>query len=252
MPSASASKPKLPPVKPSSCAHKIDVPHDSTRCHSNGLRAGATQPAGTASTATPTRAAMGDRSVMRRCSLAPLVAVLLVALAVPTVRAAERCTMSCRAEVAACLRSECGSARGAARRDCIETRCRGPLGCPARIRTLAYVVTRCRAQNGRFVGSQGLRIRRADCDPVTVMRSGGGGDVDHPGGLFFCGLRAKNRAGFGSVLAGVFQRIGVTPDGSGVVFEVTNQFQLIGKTQLADEQRGFFFVRTDGSGLHRL
>src|SRR5262249_18120149 len=65
-------------------------------------------------------------------------------------------------------------------------------------------------------------------------------------------LVAKTGAGFGSVLAGVFERIGVTPDGSGVVFEVTNQFQLIGKTQLADEQRGFFFVRRGGSGLHRL
>jgi hypothetical protein len=44
----------------------------------------------------------------------------------------------------------------------------------------------------------------------------------------------------------------VTPDGSGVVFEVTDEFQLIERTPLAPEQRGFFYVRADGSGLRRL
>jgi hypothetical protein len=48
-----------------------------------------------------------------------------------------------------------------------------------------------------------------------------------------CGLVARNREGFGSVIAGAFQRLGVTPDGSGVVFEVSNEFALIGETPLA-------------------
>jgi hypothetical protein len=190
---------------------------------------------------------------MCRCCLAPLVVILLlVGLAVPRVRAAERCTMSCRAEVAACRRTECGSARGAARGECIEKRCRGPLGCPTRIGTLAYVVTRarCRPRDRRLTGGQELWIRRGDCDPVMALRLDTLGEVDDLAGL--CATVARNRAGFGSGLAGVFQRLGVTPDGSGVVFEVTNEFELIGHTPLAAEQQGFFYVRADGSGLHRL
>jgi hypothetical protein len=101
------------------------------------------------------------------------------------------------------------------------------------------------------VGGQKLQIRRGDCDPVTVMSVNGPAEQDDPGRL--CELVATNRAGFGSVIAGVFQRLGVTPDGSGVVFEVNNHSQLIfPRTPLADEQQGFFYVRADGSGLRRL
>jgi hypothetical protein len=187
---------------------------------------------------------------MRRRLLCLLLAVLLVALAAPLASAAERCARSCHADVAACRRSKCGSERGAARRDCIEKRCRGPLGCPTRIRTLAYVVTRCKARDGRLVGSQELQIRRGDCDPVTVLPLETPGEVGDP--LKLCELVGRNRQGFNSGLAGVFQRLAVTPDGSGVVFEVTNEFELIGKTPLAAEQQGFFYVRADGSGLRRL
>jgi hypothetical protein len=134
---------------------------------------------------------------MCRHSCALLFAVLLlVPPTPPLVRAAERCTMSCRAEVAACKRSECGSERGTARRLCIEKRCRGPLGCPARIRTLAYVVTGCRAQNGGSVGFQELRIRRGDCDPVTVMRVDSPGEARDPYRL--CEFLGSEREGYGS------------------------------------------------------
>jgi hypothetical protein len=61
-----------------------------------------------------------------------------------------------------------------------------------------------------------------------------------------------NHAGHLSPLAGVFQRLGVARDGSAVVFEVTNEFQLIGKTALSPEQLGFFYVRADGTGLRRI
>src|SRR6185503_13411473 len=174
-----------------------------------------------------------------------LVAFLLVAPAY----AGERCASSCRVEVAACRRAECATARGTARRDCIE-RCRGRSGCPARIHTLAYVVSRCRATDGRLVGGQELRVRRGDCDATTVLRFDSPGEVEDGFGL--CGILARNREGFGSGLAGVLQRLGVTPDGSGVVFEVTNAFQRIGRTPLTTEQQGFFYVRSDGGGLRRL
>lgn len=93
-------------------------------------------------------------------------------------------------------------------------------------------------------------VRRGDCDPVTVAAF----DYDTPVADSFglCSLLGNNREGFGSPLAGVFQRNAVTPDGSGVVFEITNQFQLIGKFALPPEQQGFFYVRADGTGLRRL
>src|SRR5262249_18501800 len=51
-----------------------------------------------------------------------------------------------------------------------------------------------------------------------------------------------------SWLAGALQRLGVSPDGGGVVFEVNDEFSRLG-TFLSPEQRGFFFVRSDGRGL---
>jgi hypothetical protein len=187
---------------------------------------------------------------MARRRAAWLMTIALGVLATASARAAERCAMSCRAEVAVCRRAECANTVGAARRACVEG-CRGRAGCPTRLRTVAYVVTRCRSHGDRLVASQELRIRRGDCDPVTVMRFESPGEVADPGGL--CRLLADNRQGFGSVLAGAFQRIGVAPDGSGVVFEVTNQFMLVfPATPIPEDLQGFFYVRADGTGLRRV
>jgi hypothetical protein len=55
------------------------------------------------------------------------------------------------------------------------------------------------------------------------------------------------------VIWGNFQRLGASPDGSGVVFEVTNdKVQYPGLLVAAPEQEGFFYVRSDGRGLRRL
>src|SRR4030095_1177742 len=68
-----------------------------------------------------------------------------------------------------------------------------------------------------------------------------------------CQTYAKSRYGTGSVYVGVFQRIGVTPDGSGVVFEVTDDFSIAAPNQIVTPDReGIFFVRSDGTGLRRL
>src|SRR5262245_59522843 len=177
-----------------------------------------------------------------------LLAAALVALS-GTVAAADECASSCRTRVTACRRSECAGKRGAERRDCAE-RCRGKVGCPARIRTLAYVVTRCQSRGHTLTGGQQLMIRRGNCEPVTALRLEIPGEAADP--LDLCKLVGRNREGYGSVVAGVFQRLGVTPDGSGVVFEVTNDQQLISHTPLTEEQKGFFYVRADGTGLRWL
>jgi hypothetical protein len=56
------------------------------------------------------------------------------------------------------------------------------------------------------------------------------------------------------VLVGNFQRLGASPDGSGLVFEVTNDQPFIrGLAPVSEpEQEGIFYVRSDGRGLRRL
>src|SRR5262249_50022230 len=94
-------------------------------------------------------------------------ALAITMLASPAV--ASRCPVSCRAEVKACRSAECGGLRGRERHGCVE-HCRGRIGCPAHIRTLAYVVTDCHSQGEVLRGGQELIIRRGDCDPVRVLR----------------------------------------------------------------------------------
>src|SRR5262249_37482148 len=136
-----------------------------------------------------------------------------------------------------------------ARHDCLET-CRGIGGC-APIRTLAYVVAQCRTDSGGlFSGRQALEIRRGDCDPVVVT---GGGAEPRPDPLGLCRGYGQARVGPLSVLVGGFQRLGVSPDGKAVVFEVSSDVAFIPpRAPAPPERQGFFFVRADGSGLHRL
>src|SRR5262245_32226737 len=165
--------------------------------------------------------------------------------------AAPRCEKPCRAETAACIRSRCAGLEGDARRECRET-CRGIGGCAA-IRTFAYVVNECRTDGP--ILHQALRIRRGDCAPVTVM------DLELPVVPdqleffnYLCGLWVDTRFGDVGSLIGVFQRLAATPDGSGVVFEVTDAVaQPVPLFRLPPEvEKGFYFVRSDGTGLRRL
>src|SRR5262249_50052206 len=53
------------------------------------------------------------------------------------------------------------------------------------------------------------------------------------------------------LLGDFFEGLAVSPDGSGVVFEVTDELGYLnipGATPLPPEEKGFFFVRADGSG----
>ena len=159
------------------------------------------------------------------------------------------CPRTCAGEVAACKRTECVGRTGADRRQCL-ARCRGRGGCGGGVGTLAYVVSKCRVEGGAQIGTQELRVRRNGCDPVTVARFANPAPV--PDILGLCALVARNHVGSASPLAGVFQRVMVSRDGTGVVFEVSNRFQLAGRVDLAPEQQGFFYVRADGTGLRRL
>src|SRR5207244_2486629 len=99
-----------------------------------------------------------------------------------------------------------------------------------------------------FSVGQALRIRRGDREPITVAEFPPSRPKPDRRGL--CQFLAS-RGGAASVAAGALQRLGVSPDGSGVVFEVNDEFSIVG-SRLSPEQKGFFFVRSDGRGLRHL
>jgi hypothetical protein len=171
---------------------------------------------------------------------ASLVASLLLVLTAATgVHGA--CNAICKRDVARCVATQCA---GVGRETC-RRRCK-----PAAIRTLAYVMTECREDAaGMVVAHQELRIRRGDREPITVAEFGPGEPVPNPR---FCRTYGALREGADSVRVFALQRLGVSPDGSAVVFEVNDLFSISPHTPLSPEQRGFFMVRSDGRGLRPL
>jgi hypothetical protein len=94
-----------------------------------------------------------------------------------------------------------------------------------------------------------IQIRRGDCDPVTVL------DFPEPVEGLQCASIGSFRSGVASSpIVGAFQRMGVSPDGKHVVFEVTDDFSVTGQNLVPPEQpEGIFIVRADGrGGLRRL
>src|SRR5262249_2554462 len=169
--------------------------------------------------------------------------------------AAESCSASCARRMAACRQERCPAVEGAARAACLDT-CRAATGCAAggaRIRTLASVVSECRSGPEGFTLRQRLEIRRGDCPPVVAMEAPSAGAHSDPFGA--CRLYGDGRGGEPSMIVGVFQRIGVSPDGRRVVFEVTDDFVddhfMLGRPVVPREE-GIFVVNADGSGLRRL
>ena len=120
----------------------------------------------------------------------------------------------------------------------------------AAIGTLAYVDTVCREGADRYSVRQSLLIRQGEHDPVPVFE-----EAAEP--VPVTGTPCKNfgqlRTGEVAVFGGVFQRFSVSPDGSAVVFEVTDDFSVVAPNQLiAPDREGIYFVRAEGSGLRRL
>src|SRR5262249_49298225 len=163
--------------------------------------------------------------------------------------AAAACHSSCAQQLAECKRT-CPK-RGPGRRDC-RAACAERSTCTApdaRIRTLAYVVNECHGDARGTVLRQALRIRRGDCAPVTVLEFPFG--VGWPDAGSICrGLTVVRHGGW-AVIVGNFQRLGASPDGSSVVFEVTNDHSSP-PLPAVPEQEGFFYVRSHGRGLRRL
>jgi hypothetical protein len=117
--------------------------------------------------------------------------------------------------------------------------------------TLAYVVNECRQNGDEIVASQELRIRRGSAEPVTVMQLTSPGLPAVPG--FDCKAYSEFLAGAVFVFVGAFQRLGVSPNGTTVVFEVTDDLSVTHPDMLvAPEQEGMFVVRSDGTGLRRI
>src|SRR5262245_44100353 len=182
-----------------------------------------------------------------RPRLGLLFALLLVLAAAPRVDGA--CNETCRRDIDRCLATQCaGVGRAACRRRCK----------PAAIQTLAYVLSECRTDAaGREVGRQELRIRRGDQEPITVAAFDVSEKNLEPLRRVFpvaasppCATFGITRWGGFSVVSYPLQRLGVSPDGSAVVFEVNDEF--LTSPSLSPEQNGMFFVRSDGRGLRRL
>src|SRR5262245_35375450 len=130
---------------------------------------------------------------------------------VSTTLAGVHCEKPCKAETAACIRDRCTGVAGTARHTCIET-CRAIGGCAA-IRTLAYVWNQCRSDTLGFTIRRELRIRRGNCAPKTIMTLESDQPAPDPGRS--CELYGASGAGWAAVLIGGFQRLAVSPDGSG-------------------------------------
>jgi cysteine-rich repeat protein len=166
-------------------------------------------------------------------------------------RRAVACHSTCTQQLKACRRT-C-PASGPARREC-RVACAERSTCTApgaAIRTLAYVMTDCSTDpQGLTALKQKLLVRRGNCDPVTVMELDAGPPQVDPSGL--CSAFGARRNGLRAAPGlGLFQRLAVLPDGSGVVFEVTSQwfpFPVLPRPL----EEGFFSVRADGRGLRRL
>jgi hypothetical protein len=178
----------------------------------------------------------------------PLLAAVAVAAVASSVVAAPRCEKPCKAETATCILDRCAGLAGDARHACFET-CRGIGGCAA-IRTLAYVWNVCRSDARGAVLHRELRIRRGNCAPATVMTLETAAPLPDPQHL--CDQYGGSRDGRLAVTAGGFQRLAVTPDGSGVVFEMTNGVAVFPELAPDVPEEGFFHVHADGTGLRRL
>jgi len=120
---------------------------------------------------------------------------------------------------------------------------------PAPVNTLAYVDTTCHGGADGFTATQELRVRRGEGAPLTVARVPMIGPVPKPSVCVGFGVPLF---GIQSLTFGGFQRLAVTPDGTGLVFEVTDDFSILGQSFVPPEQKGIFFIGADGSDLRRL
>jgi hypothetical protein len=147
-----------------------------------------------------------------------LLRVLLVACVVAVPRAhGSSCSADCVRRMAECRAQRCV---GLAAKPCRD-RCRAVTGCRAggaRIRTLATVVSECWVAGGIWTARQRLELKRGDC-PATTVTALDSGSVPDPADSL-CEGYGRSRDGSTAVGVGAFQRLGVSPDGRTVLFEL--------------------------------
>jgi hypothetical protein len=124
-----------------------------------------------------------------------------------------------------------------------------PVGPAALNGTVAYVATECIDTLDGATAHQQLRIIRGERPPMAVLDIPTLG-AGSPAGV--CTALGLARFGPFFITVGAFQRLAVSPDGSSVVFEVTDAMSLLPLTPIPPEQQGIFVMRTDGTGLRRL
>jgi hypothetical protein len=116
--------------------------------------------------------------------------------------------------------------------------------------TLAYLASSCRRVSPtEETVQQELRVVRGD-ETTTVYPVGPLGPFESFGA---CVARGQARRGIINRF-GAFQRIGMLPDGSGIVFELNDEHYSAAykRDLLPAEERGMYYVRSDGTGLRRL
>jgi hypothetical protein len=87
---------------------------------------------------------------------------------------------------------------------------------------------------------------------VTVAELQTPAPLRNPVGASWCERFGEERAGQRSAAAGAFMRVGVSPDGSVVVFEVTDDFPVYPHAFPPPVEEGIYRVGADGRGLRRL
>jgi hypothetical protein len=119
------------------------------------------------------------------------------------------------------------------------------------LRTLAYGVTTCRENAQESSGAQKLVIQQGGHE-MTIEE----GQLAPLPALGLCQAYGYSRFGDFSAVTYPLQRLGVSPDASVVVFEVTDDHSIVApllpQGLLPPEQKGIFLVQADGTGLHRL
>jgi len=185
----------------------------------------------------------------RRAVLAASIAIIILALAHGEPAAA--CHSSCKDVLRTC-RQACRGLTSRSQRACLDA-CGMQSTCTppgTRMRTLAYVDVECSSNGTVSSIKETLFVRRGNCDPVKVIDLPAVEDIVDP--FAVCGVYGQLRIGAGSVGVGRFQRLGVLPDGSGVIVELTNDHSIYPPATPDPPQEGIFFVRSNGKGLRRL
>lgn len=178
--------------------------------------------------------------------------VVVACMAAISVHAqASSCSGECSRRMAECRAERCA---GVPKKLCRD-RCRAVTGCRAggaRIRTVATVVTDCQVAEGLSTTQQRLEIKRGDCPAEIIMAvdSDPVPDMTDPntGLASVCESYGRFRDGSSAALTGAFQRLGVSPDGDTVLFEINThvQYPPFSGTRFLVPQEGVFAVGPRG------